>query len=113
MGAVHQVDRFQNGKLQLLFNTTTRCYLIDRNGVDVSGFPYELGSPAPVPLSVFDYDGQRDYRVLIPTADGRILNLTLDGTPVKGWDPPKMGSTAIEVVHHLRVRNKGKPTQIM
>ena len=106
LGPVHQVDRFQNGKLQLLFNTASTCYLIDRNGNNVVGFPFQLKSHASAPLAVFDYDGQRDYRVLIPTEDRKVVNLALDGAPVQGWDPAKLDAAAIDVVHHLRIRNK-------
>lgn len=106
LGAVHQVDRFQNGKLQLLFNTASTCYLIDRNGNNVAGFPFALKSHASAALAVFDYDGQRDYRVLIPTEDRKVINLGLDGVPVQGWDPAKLDAVAIDAVHHLRIRNK-------
>jgi hypothetical protein len=106
LGAVHHVDRFQNGKLQLLCNTASTCYLIDRNGNNVVGFPFQLKSHASAPLAVFDYDGQRDYRVLIPTEDRRVVNLGLDGAPVQGWDPAKLDAAAVDAVHHLRIRNK-------
>jgi len=106
LGAVHQVDRFQNGKLQLLLNTAGRIYLIDRNGKDVGGFPVSLAEKATAPLAVFDYDGQRDYRVLVPVADGKILNYGLDGAMIKGWEPPRLSSPSINAVEHLRIQNK-------
>ncbi len=106
LGAVHQVDRFQNGKLQMLCATAKTCYLIDRNGKDVAGFPVALKVPAAAPPAVFDYDGQRDYRVLIPLKDRTILNLGLDGVAVKGWAPRKSEAEAVEAVRHLRIRNK-------
>ena len=105
LGAVHQVDHFKNGKLQLLFNTTAFSYLIDRNGKDV-GSPLKIPSAAAVPLSVIDYEGQREYRILIPGQDGRINNLTLDWTGVQGWVLPKLPAPAIEPVRHLRIRNQ-------
>ncbi|HRH70352.1 MAG TPA: hypothetical protein PLB89_12670 [Flavobacteriales bacterium] len=106
LGAVHQVDRFQNGKLQLLFNTAGRIYLIDRNGKDVGGFPVSLKEKATAPLAVFDYDDQRDYRVLLPVADGKILNYGLDGAMTKGWDPPRLTAPSSNAVEHLRIQNK-------
>lgn len=106
LGAVHQVDRFQNGKLQLLLNTAGRIYLIDRNGKDVGGFPVSLPEKATAPLAVFDYDGQRDYRVLLPVADGKVLNYGLDGTLVKGWETPRLAAPSINAVEHVRIKNK-------
>lgn len=105
-GAVHQVDRFKNGKLQLLFNTAAACYMIDRNGKDVDGFPVPLRPKATAPLAVFDYDGTREYRVLIPVEDGRIINLTGEGKATDGWASPHLDAPAIDAVHHLRIRNK-------
>ena len=62
---VFQVDYFRNGKLQLLFSTRSALYLIDRNGNLVERYPVKLRSPATCGLSVFDYEGNRDYRLFI------------------------------------------------
>lgn len=106
MGEVHQVDRFKNGKLQLLLNTAGRVYLIDRNGRDVGGFPITLPEKATAPLGVFDYEGTKEYRVLIALANGRVLNYGMDGTPTTGWEAPRLGSPATNAVQHLRIKNK-------
>ncbi|MBK8499538.1 MAG: hypothetical protein IPL52_12180 [Flavobacteriales bacterium] len=106
MGAVHQLDRFKNGKLQMLFNTATVCYMIDRNGKDIGGFPVTLRSKAAAPLSVFDYDNTREYRVLIPTEDNRIINFTGEGAATEGWAAPQLDAPAIASIYHVRIRNK-------
>lgn len=106
LGDVHQVDRFKNGKLQLLFNTAGRIYLIDRNGKDVGGFPVNLPEPASAPMAVFDYDQQRDYRVLVTTADGKVLNYGLEGTLVTGWEMPRTQKAAKNPLLHVRIGNK-------
>lgn len=106
MGVVHQVDRFKNGKLQLLFNTAAQVYLVDRNGKDVGGTPMRLPASATAPLAVFDYDNDREYRVLVPVADGRILNYALDGVPVKGWEPKSLPKAAEVAIRHVRIKGK-------
>lgn len=106
LGPVAQVDRFRNGKLQLLLNTAGSLHLIDRNGKDVGGFPVTLRSPASAPLAVFDYENERDYRVIVPTRDGLLLNYGLDGQPVKGWERPKFSAAATATVAHLRIKGK-------
>ncbi len=106
MGAVHQVDRYRNNKLQMLFNTAGTLYLIDRNGKDVAGWPIPLRRPATAPLAVFDYDGERDYRVLVPTQDGSIVNIGMDGEAVKGWESPRMAAPVTKSLSHLRMRNR-------
>lgn len=105
-GEVHQVDRFRNGKLQYLFNTADQLYLIDRNGKDVGDLPVRFPSPATAAIAVFDYDGQRDYRILVPAAGGGVLNYDLDGAPVKGWEPKRLEVASGNSVHHIRIANK-------
>ena len=70
MGKVHQVDRFKNDKLQMLFNTKDKIFLIDRNGNNVDGFPITLSDKASAPLAVFDYDSDRSYRILQTLVNG-------------------------------------------
>lgn len=106
IGGVHQVDRYRNGKLQLLFNTANKIYLIDRLGRDVEGFPVALAAPAQVPLAVFDYEGNKDYRILLPLADRRILNIGPDGRAVQGWEAKPLPAPALAAVEHLRLKGK-------
>jgi len=106
LGQVHQVDRFKNGKLQLLFNTAGRIHLIDRNGKDVGGFPLALPAKASAPIAVFEYENNKEYRVLVPVEDGRVLNYGMDGAPTTGWETPRLANFAVNEVHHLRIKNK-------
>lgn len=106
IGGAHQVDRYKNGKLQMLFNTAGRIYLIDRNGENVTGFPITLPQQASAPLNVFDYDGSKEYRVLVPTVDAQLLNFDMNGKPVDGWTPPRTPAMCALPVEHLRIRGK-------
>ena len=106
MGGLQQVDRYRNGKLQLLFNTAGKIYLIDRLGRDVEGFPIALKDSACAPLSVFDYDRNKDYRVLVPTKGGGVINMGMDGKPVAGWVLKRLPSPALAAVEHARIRDK-------
>lgn len=106
LGEVRQVDRYKNGKLQLLFNTAGKVYLIDRLGRDVEGFPLSLKTAANAPLNAFDYDGNKDYRILVPLVNGRILNLGPDGKAVQGWEPAVLASPVVGPVDHVRVKGK-------
>lgn len=105
LGEVHQVDRFKNGKLQLLFNTAQRVYMIDRNGKDVDGWPVLVKEKCSGPLAVFDYEGTKDYRVLVATEEAGIIDLMPDGKPVNGWAAPRMPAVSNGPVRHLRVKN--------
>ncbi len=105
-GPITQVDRFKNGKLQLLLGTKSTLYQIDRNGKDVGGFPVKLPTAASANMAVMDYDGTRDYRILVPLIDRTIRNYGIDGTPVSGWEASKLDLMTTDAVHHLRIRNK-------
>lgn len=105
LGDVQQVDLFDNGKLQLAFSTTNSIYLLDRNGNLVEGFPVRLPSAASSPLAIFDYDNSHDYRFVIATDDGQLLNYSPDGTATRGWKAGGFDS-AIAEVRHLRIRTK-------
>ena len=106
MGEAAQIDIFKNDKLQLLFNTKTKVHLIDRNGKNVTGYPVELNSEATAPLSVMDYDSNRNYRILLPTLDGNVLNFEASGSQVQGWGYESKGVPIIYSFKHLSISGK-------
>jgi hypothetical protein len=86
LGKIHQVDCYKNGKLQYLFNTATKLYLVDRNGGDVKGFPVSLVGKACAGLSLMDYENNKSYRILIPFTNGKVLNYDIYGKQIKGFE---------------------------
>ncbi|MDR3328765.1 MAG: hypothetical protein LBS63_01475 [Prevotellaceae bacterium] len=100
MGPVHQIDYLSNKKLQMLFNTKTKLYLIDRLGNSVEGFPVKLPSPASAPMAVFDYDRSRSYRYFVPCEDGKIRAFEQSGRPLTGFAPVfTFGSVTLPLTH--------------
>ncbi len=106
IGPVLQVDRYGNGKLQLLALTAGSLYLIDRNGRAVEGFPVAMPAPASGEAACYDYDADGALRILIPLSDGRLLNLGASGRAVDGWAPPRATAAITSAAHHLRLRGK-------
>ena len=86
LGEVYQVDAFKNKKLQYLFNTRSKIYLIDRNGNHVERFPVNLRSPASCGLGLFDYDNNRNYRLCVPSEDKKLYMYNIEGNLVDGWE---------------------------
>ena len=86
---IHIVDAFRNNKLQMLFNTSDAIHLVDRNGNYVEGYPLKLKTQATAPMSVFDYENTRDYRLLIPCKGGMICNFSIDGKEPATFSKPK------------------------
>jgi hypothetical protein len=82
--SVYQIDFYKNGKLQMLFITAGKIYLIDRNGNPVALYPLALPSPARY-LAVFDYNKDREYRVFIGFANRAVRAYDKKGLAVEGW----------------------------
>ncbi|MBI1286804.1 MAG: DUF3352 domain-containing protein [Flavobacteriales bacterium] len=101
-----QVDAFKNGKLQYLFNTKNFIYLIDREGNLVDGYPIELNSPAETDLVVFDYDKDKDYRMLITCKNNHIYNYDIKGKKVSGWHHNRASDPTIHPFKRLLVSGK-------
>lgn len=103
---VHQIDYYNNGKLQLLFSTPEQLYLIDRNGNFVEKYPVKLRSPATCGMSLFDYDNNRNYRIFIPCENRKVYVYNKEGNLVSGWIFSGTESNVNQPVQHFRVSNK-------
>ncbi len=105
LGGVHQVDLFKNNKLQLVFNTPSKLWMLDRLGRDVENFPVTLKAQSTAPVSVFDYDKTRNYRFVVPTGN-QLYNYNKDGEMVKGWVFEGMNSDIKHSPEHFAVNGK-------
>ncbi|HET6993208.1 MAG TPA: DUF3352 domain-containing protein [Bacteroidia bacterium] len=106
IGDVKQVDALKNGKYQLVFNTTSYIYIIDRGNNDLPPFPIRLPAPATNSVSVIDYDNTRDYRLLIACSDKRIYNYMITGKKVDGWKLPMTQDIVSVPVQRVLVGDK-------
>jgi len=84
LGKISQMDIYRNRRLQLVFATSNRVYVIDRNGNDVSNFPLKFSDKITQPLSLFDYDNNRNYRLLV-TQGKNLLMYDRQGNRVTGF----------------------------
>lgn len=105
LSPVYQVDYYKNGRLQYLFNTSEAIYLIDRNGETVEGFPVKLPEKTSSPMAVFDYDGKRDYRIVLPFESLKIRNFDIRGKEQKGWENPVTKHPVHNALQHIRLQN--------
>ena len=104
LGEIKQVDIYKNGRLQLIFVTDKRLYVLDRNGKEVKPFPKVFRDKITQPLSVFDYDNNKNYRFLI-TQNNELLMYDSKGKIVKGFKYDK----SYEIIYspkHYRIKNK-------
>ncbi|WP_104735876.1 ribonuclease HII [Hanstruepera ponticola] len=105
LGRIEQIDMFKNGRLQLAFATPNRIYVLDRNGKDVSPFPLKFSDAITQPLSVFDYDNNRKYRLLV-TQGKEVLMLDAKGKTVKGFNFKQATDNIVHQPQHIRIGRK-------
>ncbi len=105
LGKVEQIDTYKNGRLQLVFATQKRVYMLDRNGKDVSPFPLKFNDAITQPLSVFDYDNKKDYRLMV-TQGKSILLYDKQGKTVSGFTYKKAENTISTQPTHFRIGRK-------
>ena len=106
MGKVYQMDYYQNGKLQYLFNTPGNIYLIDRLGRDVENFPLRLTSPASNSLFLVDYDNNKGYRFFLASSNKNLYGFNERGRPLTGWNPKKKMGDIEFPLQHFSIKGK-------
>lgn len=101
IGNVSQIDFYKNKKLQILFNSKSRLYIIDRLGRWVEDYPKLLSFQATNGHALFDYDNNRNYRILIAGDNGMLYNFDKKAKAVSGWKFKKTNSKLGEPVKHI------------
>ncbi|MDT0293982.1 hypothetical protein ACFQ3R_06640 [Mesonia ostreae] len=105
IGTPKEIDIYNNGRIQLAFNTAHKFYIIDRNGNDVKPFPLNFKTPITQAVSVFDYANNSKYRFVI-AQDNAVSMWNKDGKQVKGFKFSKTASTVSQSPKHIRIGNK-------
>ena len=103
---VYQIDYYKNGKLQLLFSTKNYLHLIDRNGNYVERYPIRLREESSAGMSLFDYENNRNYRILIPCINNQVYAYTKDGSLINGWQFAGSETEVRTSLEHFRIEEK-------
>ncbi|MDA3821536.1 MAG: PQQ-binding-like beta-propeller repeat protein [Bacteroidales bacterium] len=106
MGEIYQVDYYANGKLQYLFSTSKKIYLLDRNGNNVERYPVKLRSSATNGIALFDYDNRKEYRMFVACEDRKVYAYDLDGNILPGWNFRKSEGEVKQAIQHFRINEK-------
>lgn len=101
---IEQIDSYKNGRLQYVFTTKNSLYLLDRQGRDVGKFPLKFKDEVTKPISVFDYDNNNNYRLLL-TQNEELIMFDSKGKIVKGFEYQKGGEISTKP-KHFRISNK-------
>jgi len=87
IGAVYQLDYYNNGKLQYIFNSATHVFMLDRSGNDAASYPLRLSYPASAGLTLVNSGSK--YRYYVPCTNGAVYGYEATGRPLSGWSPLK------------------------
>ena len=84
-GYVHQVDLYNNGRLQMLFTSGNKVYLLDRVGRFVYGYPAKLQKEVVLgPARLEDINGQK-YSFVVLNSDNTISWYDISGKKMEGF----------------------------
>ncbi len=105
-GRVQSIDYYNNKKIQFLFCSSDKLWLLDRLGHWVNGFPVKLPKPVLLGPDAYDFTGAGGYTVMILHTDNTLERYNLHGQKPEGWK----GIQAPETVKNLPelVETRGK-----
>ena len=107
LGQIHEIRLPGNDTLCYLFNTENHLYVI-RNGTGEPAprFPMKFPMKATNGLTLTDYNGDRDYRILIAFRDNQVYNFNISGVTVEGWNRVRMKSEIREPVVYRQINRQ-------
>ena len=104
-GYVEQIDYLKNGKLQMLFCSSDKLYLLDRLGRKVGKFPISLGKEVLLGPNVYDFKGNKEYVVMVLHTDNTIAMYNLDGSKYHLWNDILLSERVVSMPQLLLVGN--------
>lgn len=105
LGKIEQIDMYKNGRLQLVFATPNAIHVLDRHGKNVAPFPIKFNDEITQPLSVFDYDKKKDYRLMVVQGKNTLM-YDAKGKRVRGFTFRSASQDLKSQPKHFRVNNK-------
>ncbi len=101
---VHQIDMYKNNRLQFVFLTLEYLYILDIKGNVVKKVRNKVSGNQKY-LSVFDYDKNKNYRLVVQ--EGRTVSMYDSKLNiVKGFKGTKTKKNITNSMDHVRILNK-------
>ena len=105
LGEIQQIDLYKNKKLQMIFNTKNKVFVVDRKGQDVANYPISLEKPTEHQLSLFDYENNKNYRILVSSGKRHYMYNKF-GKKITGWKLTNTLSPTIHPAEHYVIGGK-------
>lgn len=103
---IFQVDIMKNGRLQYMFSTASAIHLLDRNGAYLPKYPVKLKLPSTNGMALIDFDGNRDYKIMIACSDNKVYGYDKGGNPIKGWNFGPASGPITQHVQSFKIQTK-------
>jgi hypothetical protein len=85
LSSIVSMDQYNNGEVQMVFNTPTKLYVIDSKGDSVGAFPIRLPARATNGCLVKDFDGRNKYEIYVACENGMVYAYESTGKPIDEW----------------------------
>ncbi len=100
------IDFHKNGKIQYLFATKKKVYILDYYGNSIKNYPLFLPQNAPISaINLIDYDSNKQYRIAITTKN-KIYLYNQHQKLLQGWHPKKSKKKYQIPLKHIRQSTK-------
>jgi hypothetical protein len=106
IGNIKQVDAFNNGKTQYLFNTNTQIYLLDETGKILQGYPIWIPTGTAYPIQVSDYLNDKSYQIFAVGKYYKIWCYNIQARLQNGWNPKNYYPNPIQNIQSFNFRNE-------
>ncbi|OPZ97309.1 MAG: hypothetical protein BWY70_01539 [Bacteroidetes bacterium ADurb.Bin408] len=106
MSKVFVTSPNKDNKYYLIFNTKNLIYTFDLNGNKPDYSPLRLPYSASTAITLINYSGNHDYRIIIPCANQMIYNYLLNGKPTPGWHNYRTDAILQQPVEYVRFQDK-------
>lgn len=84
-GRVKNIDLFANKRLQFVFVSGNKLYVVDRLGNIVKDYPYTLSKEVLLGPDVYDFNGKRKYNIMVLNTDNTLDLYNMKGEKPSSW----------------------------
>ncbi len=107
VSSLFQPEADEKGTLGYLAVTPRQLYLYDAAFQLKPAYPHSLPEGAAVQwANVIDYNGSKNYRILLADSTGSIYMTDIQGNLLEGWRPRTLAGALSAAPGHVRVRGK-------
>ncbi|OYU96140.1 MAG: hypothetical protein CFE21_06935 [Bacteroidetes bacterium B1(2017)] len=98
---IEEVDLYNNGKRQWVFNSSHFIYMIDDKGVNISGWPVWIPTGTNCSVSVIDPNKDRNYQLFATGIFYKVSAYNTQGRLLPYWNPKEVWPNLKTPIQHF------------